>query len=88
MDLPEDLLAHAGICRRLFLGIQLVQGRVAVEVNVDSRGRKLVARPQEGIVGVIAKGVPKLGDVISARYGSRRRPCLLSIPMSMSGSLV
>jgi len=34
VDLNEDLLAHAGICRRLFLGKQLVQAGVAVEVDI------------------------------------------------------
>ena len=82
MDLLEDLLPHPWICRGLFLGKQLVQGRIAVEVNVESGGRELVARPQGGIVGVVGRvrGILKLGDVIPARYSSRGRRCLSSRP--------
>jgi len=35
VDLNEELLAHAGVCRRLFLGIQSIQGRIAVEVRLN-----------------------------------------------------
>ena len=55
MDLLEDLLPHAGIRCRLFLCVEGIQGRVAVEVNVVSIGRDLVACQQDGIVGVVAK---------------------------------
>ena len=35
VDLNKDLLAHPRICRRLFLGIQSIQGRIAVEVRLN-----------------------------------------------------
>ena len=77
MDLLEDLLPHAWIRRRLFLLVEGIQCGIAVEVNVGSNALRwnLVAGEQEGIVGVIAKDVLKLGDVIPARNGScgRRR---------------
>ncbi len=49
MDLLEDLLAHAGICRGLFLDKQLIQGRVAVEVEVASS--KVIGRRWELVAG-------------------------------------
>src|SRR5437016_435294 len=73
MDLIEELLPHARIPCRLFLFVEGIQGRVAVEGKVLSIGRKLVAREQPGVVGVIAISPIKLGDVIPARYGSRGR---------------
>ena len=36
MDLLEDLLAYPWICCRLFLGVQGIQGTVAVEAEVES----------------------------------------------------
>jgi hypothetical protein len=76
VDLHEDLLPYSRICCRLFLSVEGIQGRIAVEVNVVSLRRELVAREQGGIVGVIAKAVLKLGNVIPVRYGSHRRGCL------------
>ncbi len=71
MDLMEDLLPYADIRCRHFLRIEGIQGWVAVEGKVASIGRDLVAREQGLIVGVIAKARRPLGDVISARHGSR-----------------
>src|SRR6266581_6910380 len=71
MDLTEDLLPRARIRCRQFLCVEGIQGRVAVEGNVLSLGRDLVAREQDGIVGVIAIAPRPLGDVIPARYRSR-----------------
>ena len=87
MDLLEDLLPHAGICRRLFLGKELIQGRIAVEVKVESikvigRRWKLVAGKQTGVIRVVVKIGRKLGDVIPVRHGSRRRGCL---PLGQQG---
>ena len=81
MDLLEDLLPHARICRGLFLSKELVQGGVAVEVKVESIKViscrwKLVAGKQAGIIRVVGKKVRKLGDVIPARYSSRGWRCL------------
>ncbi len=78
VDLLEELLAHAGICRGLFLGKQLVQGRVAVEVKIEcskviGRRWELVAGEQAGVIRVVGKIVLKFGDVIPARQGSRWR---------------
>src|SRR2546423_13286899 len=58
MDLLEDLLPHAGICRGLFLSKELVQGRVAIEVKIESIKVigcrwKLVASKQAGIIRVV-----------------------------------
>jgi hypothetical protein len=76
-----DLLPHAGICRGLFLSKELVQGRVAVEVKIESIKVigcrwKLVAGKQAGIIRVVGKKVRKLGDVIPARYSSCGWRCL------------
>ena len=77
MDAPEELLPHTWICCRKFLLVEGIQFRIAVEVNIVlSFGRDLIARQHVGIVGVITIAVRKLGDVISARYGSRGRRCL------------
>ncbi len=76
MDLIEDLLPHARIHCCLFLPVQRIQVMVAVESKVASIGRELVARQQRGIVGVIAKVVIHLGDVIPARNGSSGWRCL------------
>ena len=62
MDLLEDLLPHARICRGLFLSKKLVQGGVAVEVKVESIKViscrwKLVAGKQAGIIRVVGKKV-------------------------------
>ena len=73
MDLIEYLLPHAWVCRRQFLLVENIQGRVAVEANVLSIGRDLVARQYPGIVGIIAKALPILGDVVPARHSSRGR---------------
>ena len=71
MDLVEDLLPHTWVCCRLFLCVQGIQGRVAVEVQVASLGwGRLVALEQYGIIGVIAPAHRKLGDVIPACDGS------------------
>src|SRR6516164_4545224 len=71
MNLLEDLLPHAWIRCRQFLLVEGIQVRVAVEGNVISMRWDLVARKQRGIVGVVAKAVQELGDIIPARYG----PC-------------
>jgi len=73
MELVEDVLPHTWVGCRQFLCVEGIQGSVAVEVKIASTalGRDLVAGEQPGIVGVIAKAVRKLGDVIPARYGSR-----------------
>ena len=42
MDLLEELLPHAGICGGLFLGKQLVQAGVAIEVDIVADWRNLV----------------------------------------------
>ena len=48
MNLTEDLLPHGHIRCRLFLFVQAVQRRVAIEVIVVSTNRRrLVARPQK-----------------------------------------
>ena len=62
MNLTEDLLPHARICRGLFLSKELVQGGVAVEVKVESIKViscrwKLVAGKQAGIIRVVGKKV-------------------------------
>src|SRR5213080_1174131 len=80
MDLNEDLLPHAGICRGLFLGKELIQGRVAIEVKVESikvigHRWKLVAGKQTGVIRVVVKIVRKLGDVIPACHSSCGRGC-------------
>src|SRR6266566_3502819 len=72
MDLHEDLLTRARIRCRQFLCVKGIQGRIAVEGQVLSIGRDLVAREQDGIVGVIAKAKRPLADVIPACYRSRR----------------
>ena len=69
MDLDEDLLPQSDIRYRLFLFVESIQGRVAIEVNVRSIGRELVARPTRRIVGVIGPVIRKLSDVVPARYG-------------------
>src|SRR5258708_1606873 len=71
MDLTEDLLPRARTRCRQFLCVEGIQGRVAVEGKVLSIRRDLVARDQDGIVGIIAKAPRPLGDVIPARYRSR-----------------
>src|SRR6266852_9967977 len=76
MDLDEELLAHPRIRRRLFLGKQLVQARVAVENDIVADGGKLVAGEQDGVIRVVAKIEDKLDDVVPARHGSRGRRCL------------
>ena len=76
MDLKEELLPHAWIRRRLLLFIKSIQGCVAVEVKIESLGRKLIARQYRGIVGVIVKAVLKLGDVKPARHSSCGRRSL------------
>jgi hypothetical protein len=43
MDQPEDLLPQSRIHCRLFLPVKGIQGRVAIEVNVEASGRDLVA---------------------------------------------
>ncbi len=74
---------HAGICCRLFLGVQGIQAGVAVEINVESYGRKLVAGEQAGVIRVVGKILLKLGDVILARHSSRRRRCF---PLGQQGT--
>src|SRR6266496_1806435 len=64
VDLCEDLLSHARIHCRLFLFKEGIQGRIAVEGQVSSIGRDLVACQQGGIVGVISSALSELGDVI------------------------
>ena len=59
----------------LFLGKELIQGRIAIEVKVESikvigHRWKLVAGKQTGVIRVVGKRVRKLGDVIPARHGS------------------
>src|SRR5207302_4376899 len=81
MDLLEDLLPHTRICRGLFLSKELVKGRVAIEVKVESIKViscrwKLVAGKQAGIIRVVGKKLRKLSDVIPARYSSRGWRCL------------
>src|SRR5438045_268088 len=72
VELIEDLLPLARIRCRQFLPVEGIQGSVAVEVIVTSFGwGRLVAREQIGIIGVIAKGVLKLGDIIPACHSSR-----------------
>ncbi|GAC1305244.1 MAG: hypothetical protein NVSMB27_44050 [Ktedonobacteraceae bacterium] len=71
MDLYEDLLSHPRVCYRQFPLVEGVQGRVAVEVKILSLRRKLVTGQNDGIVGVIAPKILKLGDVVPARRGSR-----------------
>src|ERR1051326_8356254 len=85
MDLKEELLPQAWISRRLLLLIERIQGRVAVEIKVASHalGRDLVARQYRGIVGVIAKVIRKLSNIISARHGPSRRR---SLPPSQEGA--
>ena len=66
----EDILPLARIwCHQLLL-VEGIQGTVAVEVNVVSIGRKLVAREQRGIVGVIDPANTKFCDVKPARHSS------------------
>ena len=74
MDLIENLLPHALIQRCQFLLVEGIQFRIAVEVHVVSIRRHLVAREHGRIVGVIAKALRKLGDVISARHGDAFPP--------------
>ncbi len=75
MDPMEELLPHAWIHCRLFLRVEGIQGRIAVEVQVGSHAFRwnLVAREHEGIVGVIAQAGRILCDVIPARDRSRGR---------------
>jgi hypothetical protein len=53
VDLNEDLLAHDGICRPLFLGVQLVQAGVAIEIDIAAGWRKLVTGECAGVIRVI-----------------------------------
>src|SRR2546421_11712876 len=53
MDLPEDLLTRTCIHCRLFLLVEGIQSRIAVETVVSSLGGELVAGEQGGIIGVI-----------------------------------
>jgi hypothetical protein len=83
MNPIEDLLPHAWIkCRQLLL-VKGIQSRIAIEVKVLSSGRELVARPQPGIVGVIAKVLLKLGCNIdpskSLPQGQKRAPTLVRV---------
>ena len=71
MDLTEDLLPRTRIRCRQFLCVEGIQSRVAVEGQVESIGRDLVACQYHRILGVIAKAPRPLGDVIPARYRSR-----------------
>src|SRR2546425_990988 len=75
MNLHEDLLPLSRIRYFLLLSVEGIQCMVAVEVNIESIGRELIARQYPGIIGIIgrARGGFKLGDVISARHGSRGR---------------
>lgn len=43
MDLVEDLLANIGIAARLFLFVQIVQLRVAIEHDIETGWRDLRA---------------------------------------------
>src|ERR1051326_7910152 len=78
MDLKEELLPQAWIGRRLLLLIERIQGRVAVEIKValHALGWDLVARQYSGIVGVVAKVIGKLSNIISARHRSCGRRSL------------
>src|SRR5205823_3874032 len=73
VDLVKDLLAGRWISRGLFLGEQLVQRRVAVEVDIEASGRELVAGEQRRVVGVVRQGILELADVIPASYSARGR---------------
>jgi len=83
VDLREGLLPQPRIGCSHFLCVQSIQGMVAVESEVLSIRRDLVTREHAGIVGVIVKVVPPLGDIISARYGSRRRR---GLPLRQDGA--
>src|SRR6266704_2863275 len=72
MDLGEELLALSWIRRCLLLLIESIQGRVAGEVEVATIGRKLIAREHGGIIGVVAKAVRKLSNIVPTSDSSRR----------------
>ncbi len=73
VNLPENLLPHARIRRRLFLSKQIVQGTITVEVDIEAGRENLVAGEQVGVIRVVVQAVLKLGNVIPVRHRSRRR---------------
>src|SRR2546421_9199504 len=64
MNLVEYLLALIGVSSGLLSDIQLVQIRIAIEQDVEAVGRDLVGGRDRSIIGIIAKRLLKLGDVI------------------------
>src|SRR5579875_2070268 len=71
--LVEDVLALSRVSRGLLLQEQLIQAWVAVEGDVETVGRNLVAGKQARIVGVIGQRILELCDVIATRNRAGRR---------------
>ncbi len=65
MDLDEDLLPHARVHRRLFLCIESIQSRIAVEAEIEANRGDLVTGEQDGVIRIIVKVFRNFDDVIS-----------------------